>query len=199
MRRPTSADCATLGLRRQVLPGSRRCREQERGKRRMAEAARVEEARLETSAPRRPSRWRTWSSDSATSSRSTASPWTSRPGEFFSLLGPSGSGKTTCLRMIAGFELPTSGRILLDGRDVSDLPPFERDVNTVFQDYALFPHMTVAQNVGYGLMVRKTPKASERARRGRAGDGPPRTARGAGSRDSSPEDNDSGWRSRARS
>jgi putative spermidine/putrescine transport system ATP-binding protein len=79
-------------------------------------------------------------------------------GEFFSLLGPSGSGKTTCLRMIAGFEQPTSGRILLGGRDVSDLPPFERDVNTVFQDYALFPHMTVAQNVGYGLMVRKIPR-----------------------------------------
>ena len=87
-----------------------------------------------------------------------------RPGEFFSLLGPSGSGKTTCLRMIAGFEQPTSGRILLDGRDVSDLPPFERDVNTVFQDYALFPHMTVAQNVGYGLMVRKLP-TSERTSR----------------------------------
>ncbi len=87
-----------------------------------------------------------------------------RPGEFFSLLGPSGSGKTTCLRMIAGFEQPTSGRILLDGRDVSDLPPFERDVNTVFQDYALFPHMTVAQNVGYGLMVRKLP-TSERTGR----------------------------------
>jgi putative spermidine/putrescine transport system ATP-binding protein len=87
-----------------------------------------------------------------------------RPGEFFSLLGPSGSGKTTCLRMIAGFEQPTSGRILLGGRDVSDLPPFEREVNTVFQDYALFPHMTVAQNVGYGLMVRKIPK-DERGRR----------------------------------
>jgi putative spermidine/putrescine transport system ATP-binding protein len=87
-----------------------------------------------------------------------------RPGEFFSLLGPSGSGKTTCLRMIAGFEQPTSGRILLGGRDVSDLPPFEREVNTVFQDYALFPHMTVAQNVGYGLMVRKIPK-DERNRR----------------------------------
>ena len=85
-------------------------------------------------------------------------------GEFFSLLGPSGSGKTTCLRMIAGFEQPTSGRILLEGRDVSDLPPFERDVNTVFQDYALFPHMSVAQNVGYGLMVRKIPK-DERSRR----------------------------------
>src|SRR5262245_22572113 len=61
-------------------------------------------------------------------------------GEFFSLLGPSGSGKTTCLRMIAGFELPSDGQILLDGRDVSRLPPYERDVNTVFQDYALFPH-----------------------------------------------------------
>jgi putative spermidine/putrescine transport system ATP-binding protein len=86
------------------------------------------------------------------------------PGEFFSLLGPSGSGKTTCLRMIAGFEQPTDGRILLGGRDVSDLPPFEREVNTVFQDYALFPHMTVAQNVGYGLMVRKIPK-DERTQR----------------------------------
>jgi putative spermidine/putrescine transport system ATP-binding protein len=87
-----------------------------------------------------------------------------RPGEFFSLLGPSGSGKTTCLRMIAGFEHPTSGRILLGGRDVSDLPPFERDVNTVFQDYALFPHMTVAQNVGYGLMVRKVPQGERHSR-----------------------------------
>src|SRR5688572_25151724 len=78
-----------------------------------------------------------------------------RDGEFFSMLGPSGSGKTTTLRMIAGFELPTSGTILLHGRDVSTLPPFERDVNTVFQDYALFPHMTVGDNVGYGLMIRK--------------------------------------------
>ncbi|KWX00640.1 ABC transporter related protein [Carbonactinospora thermoautotrophica] len=85
-------------------------------------------------------------------------------GEFLTLLGPSGSGKTTTLRMIAGFELPTSGSILLDGRDVTNAPPFERDVNTVFQDYALFPHMTVAQNVGYGLMVRKVPKAERAAR-----------------------------------
>jgi putative spermidine/putrescine transport system ATP-binding protein len=85
-------------------------------------------------------------------------------GEFFSMLGPSGSGKTTTLRMIAGFELPTSGRILLHGEDVSNRPPFERDVNTVFQDYALFPHMTVADNVAYGLVVRKVAKA-ERARR----------------------------------
>jgi putative spermidine/putrescine transport system ATP-binding protein len=85
-------------------------------------------------------------------------------GEFFSMLGPSGSGKTTTLRMIAGFELPTKGRILLHGEDVSNKPPFERDVNTVFQDYALFPHMTVGDNVGYGLMVRKVPSA-ERSKR----------------------------------
>ncbi|MDO8485145.1 MAG: ABC transporter ATP-binding protein [Candidatus Limnocylindrales bacterium] len=80
-------------------------------------------------------------------------------GEFFSMLGPSGSGKTTTLRMIAGFELPTAGRILLHGQDVTAVPPFDRDVNTVFQDYALFPHMSVGDNVGYGLMVRKAPKA----------------------------------------
>ena len=71
-------------------------------------------------------------------------------GEFFSLLGPSGCGKTTTLRMIAGFELPTSGRILLDGKDVSRVPPYRRNVNTVFQHYALFPHMTVADNVAFG-------------------------------------------------
>ena len=71
-----------------------------------------------------------------------------RQGEFFSMLGPSGSGKTTTLRMIAGFERPTSGRILLPGSDVTDAPPFDRDVNTVFQDYALFPHMTWATTSG---------------------------------------------------
>lgn len=87
-----------------------------------------------------------------------------RDGEFFSLLGPSGSGKTTTLRMIAGFELPTAGRILLHGRDVTAVPPFDRDVNTVFQDYALFPHMTVGDNVGYGLMIRRVPKAERAAR-----------------------------------
>jgi putative spermidine/putrescine transport system ATP-binding protein len=85
-------------------------------------------------------------------------------GEFFSMLGPSGSGKTTTLRMIAGFELPTEGRILLHGQDVTAIPPFDRDVNTVFQDYALFPHMSVGENVAYGLMIRKVPKA-ERATR----------------------------------
>ena len=91
------------------------------------------------------------------------------------MLGPSGSGKTTTLRMIAGFEVPSSGRILLHGRDVTNVAPFDRDVNTVFQDYALFPHMSVGDNVGYGLMVRKV--AQERAdRTGRRGaaDGPSR-------------------------
>jgi putative spermidine/putrescine transport system ATP-binding protein len=87
-----------------------------------------------------------------------------RDGEFFSMLGPSGSGKTTCLRMIAGFDRPTSGQILLYGQDVSNLPPYERPVNTVFQDYALFPHMTVEQNIGYGLMIKGIPKA-ERTKR----------------------------------
>jgi putative spermidine/putrescine transport system ATP-binding protein len=89
-----------------------------------------------------------------------------RDGEFFSMLGPSGSGKTTVLRMIAGFEPPTGGTIELAGKDVTRLAPFERDVNTVFQDYALFPHMTLEQNVAYGLKVRKVPKAErlERAR-----------------------------------
>jgi putative spermidine/putrescine transport system ATP-binding protein len=87
-----------------------------------------------------------------------------RDGEFFSMLGPSGSGKTTTLRMIAGFELPTSGRILLKGEDVSNKAPFERDVNTVFQDYALFPHMNVGENVAYGLVIRKVPPAARRER-----------------------------------
>ena len=81
-----------------------------------------------------------------------------RDGEFFSMLGPSGSGKTTCLRMIAGFDRPTAGHIYLYGQDVSDLPPYERDVNTVFQDYALFPHMTVEDNIAYGLMIKGVPK-----------------------------------------
>jgi len=84
-----------------------------------------------------------------------------RDGEFFSLLGPSGSGKTTCLRMIAGFDRPTEGRIYLYGQDVSDLPPYERDVNTVFQDYALFPHMNVGDNIGYGLMIKGISKAEQ--------------------------------------
>jgi putative spermidine/putrescine transport system ATP-binding protein len=85
-------------------------------------------------------------------------------GEFFALLGPSGSGKTTCLRMIAGFERPTAGRVWVGGRDVTDVAPFDRPTNTVFQDYALFPHMTVADNIGYGLRVKRVGK-EERARR----------------------------------
>ncbi len=83
-------------------------------------------------------------------------------GEFFTLLGPSGSGKTTCLRLIAGFDHPTSGHVLLHGQDVTRLPPYEREVNTVFQDYALFPHMTVGENIAYGLMIRQVTK-QERA------------------------------------
>ncbi|MEI6290009.1 MAG: ABC transporter ATP-binding protein [Chloroflexota bacterium] len=80
-----------------------------------------------------------------------------KDGEFFSMLGPSGSGKTTCLRMIAGFSQPDIGKILLYGQDVSKLPPYERPVNTVFQDYALFPHLTVGENIAYGLMIKKVP------------------------------------------
>ena len=79
-------------------------------------------------------------------------------GEFFSMLGPSGSGKTTCLRLIAGFEQPSAGEVVVHGRNMAGVPPYERDVNTVFQDYALFPHMTVAENVAYGLMIRRVPK-----------------------------------------
>jgi putative spermidine/putrescine transport system ATP-binding protein len=79
-------------------------------------------------------------------------------GEFFAMLGPSGSGKTTVLRMIAGFEKPDSGSIEIDGQEVSEIPPFNRDVNTVFQDYALFPHMSVIDNIEYGLKVKKVSK-----------------------------------------
>src|SRR5271168_3816288 len=85
-------------------------------------------------------------------------------GEFFALLGPSGCGKTTLLRMVAGFETPTSGRILIDGQDMSRTPPNQRPVNMVFQSYAVFPHMSVAENVGYGLKVDGV-GAGERARR----------------------------------
>jgi spermidine/putrescine transport system ATP-binding protein len=87
-------------------------------------------------------------------------------GEFFSMLGPSGCGKTTTLRMIAGFETPTAGRILLEGVDVSKTPPYRRNVNTVFQQYALFPHLTVERNVAFGLESRKVPKAEIRTRVG---------------------------------
>jgi putative spermidine/putrescine transport system ATP-binding protein len=89
-------------------------------------------------------------------------------GEFFAVLGPSGSGKTTVLRMIAGFELPTSGTIELGGVDTTRTPPFRRNVNTVFQDYALFPHMSVQQNVEYGLRVKGVGKAERSVRVGEA-------------------------------
>ena len=85
-------------------------------------------------------------------------------GEFFTMLGPSGSGKTTTLRLIAGFEQPDEGRIELGGVDVTNRAPYERDVNTVFQDYALFPHMTIAENVGYGLRVKRVPRAERKHR-----------------------------------
>jgi spermidine/putrescine transport system ATP-binding protein len=88
------------------------------------------------------------------------------PGEFFTLVGPSGCGKTTTLRMIAGFERPTSGRILLDGVDVAQTPPHRRNVNTVFQSYALFPHLTVADNVAFGLKYKRMTKAERRQRVG---------------------------------
>jgi putative spermidine/putrescine transport system ATP-binding protein len=91
-----------------------------------------------------------------------------RAGEFFTLLGPSGSGKTTTLRLIAGFEDPDHGRVELGGRDVTALPPYDREVNTVFQDYALFPHLAVADNVEYGLRIRKVSKAERATRRDEA-------------------------------
>ena len=89
-------------------------------------------------------------------------------GEFFTLLGPSGSGKTTLLRLIAGFERPDAGRIELGGRDVTSLPPYMRETNTVFQDYALFPHMTVGENVGYGLRIKGVGRAERKKRVDRA-------------------------------
>jgi putative spermidine/putrescine transport system ATP-binding protein len=93
---------------------------------------------------------------------------TVRTGEFFTLLGPSGSGKTSLLRLIAGFERPDAGQIELGGRDVTRTPPYARNVNTVFQDYALFPHMTVAENIEYGLRVRRVDKTERRQRTNRA-------------------------------
>lgn len=90
-----------------------------------------------------------------------------KDGEFFSMLGPSGSGKTTCLRLIAGFEQLSGGTISIFGKPASNLPPWERDVNTVFQDYALFPHMSILDNVAYGLMVKGVNKKQRHAWRKR--------------------------------
>ena len=87
-------------------------------------------------------------------------------GEFFGILGPSGSGKTSCLRLIAGFDRPSDGTIELHGRSTAAVPPYDRDVNTVFQDYALFPHMTIEQNVGFGLMVKGVDRRERRSRVG---------------------------------
>ena len=89
-------------------------------------------------------------------------------GEFFTLLGPSGSGKTTLLRLIAGFERPDAGKIELGGRDVTSMPPYLRQTNTVFQDYALFPHMSVGENIAYGLRIKHVPNAERRKRVERA-------------------------------
>ena len=116
------------------------------------------------------------------------------------MLGPSGSGKTTTLRLIAGFESPDEGRILLKGADVTGQPPYERDVNTVFQDYALFPHMTVGENVEYGLKIKRVKKAERHEANGRGARArAARRADGRASRPSSPAASASGSRSRARS
>ncbi len=85
-------------------------------------------------------------------------------GEFLTLLGPSGCGKTTTLRMIAGFEIPTSGNIFVEGVEVQNAEPYDREVNTVFQSYALFPHMTIFENIAYGLKIKKVPKAEIKER-----------------------------------
>src|SRR3954463_14865802 len=112
--------------------------------------------------------------------------------EFVTLLGPSGSGKTTVLRMIAGFERPTAGSIVLGGEDVTTRPPFARDVNTVFQDYALFPHMSVVQNVEYGLKVKRVGKTERQDRAQEA----LRTVRLEGYGDRSPNQLSGGQRQR---
>ena len=95
-----------------------------------------------------------------------------RDGEFLVLVGPSGCGKSTSLRMVAGLETPTSGRIFIGGRDVTDLPPKDRDIAMVFQNYALYPHMTVEENLSFGLKLRHVPKGEIARRVGRARDGP---------------------------
>ena len=121
-------------------------------------------------------------------------------GEFFTFLGPSGSGKTTTLRMIAGFEDPSGGTLELAGEDVSGVPPYDRAVNTVFQDYALFPHMTVGDNVAYGLKVAGVDKAERAKRRDEALEMVRLPAlRASASRASSPAASASGWRWRGRS
>ena len=120
-------------------------------------------------------------------------------GEFFALLGPSGCGKTTLLRMLAGFETPDDGRVLLDGQDLTPVPPHRRPVNMMFQSYALFPHLTVAGNVAFGLKQEGLPKPEIAARVAEMlGAGPARRVRPSASRTSSPAASASASRSRAR-
>ena len=120
-------------------------------------------------------------------------------GEFFALLGPSGCGKTTLLRMLAGFEKPDEGRILLDGEDIAGVPPHRRPVNMMFQSYALFPHLTVAGNVAFGLKQDGLPKPEIEARVARhAGAGAARRSRARASRTSCPAASASASRWRAR-
>ena len=121
-------------------------------------------------------------------------------GEFLTLLGPSGCGKTTTMRMIAGFEEPDEGTILLRGTDVVGVPPNKREVNMCFQHYALFPHMTVERNIEYGLKLKKVPKGDrQRDRRGDARDRADSPACNSASPASSRAGSSSAWRSRARS
>ncbi|VEC78079.1 Putrescine transport ATP-binding protein PotA (TC 3.A.1.11.1) [Raoultella ornithinolytica] len=117
-----------------------------------------------------------------------------RDGEFFSMLGPSGSGKTTCLRLIAGFEQLSGGAISIYGHKASELPPWQRDVNTVFQDYALFPHMSILDNVAYGLMVKGIGKKERHFRAQEALERWPSGLCTRVNRHSSPADSGSGWR-----
>ena len=119
-------------------------------------------------------------------------------GEFFTMVGPSGCGKTTTLRMIAGFERPTSGRIVLDDVDVAQVPPHKRKVNTVFQSYALFPHLNVADNVGFGLKYKKlTKERAPEAGRPRRSTSSSSATTASASRASSPAGSSSGSPSRA--
>ena len=120
-------------------------------------------------------------------------------GEFFSLLGPSGCGKTTSLRMIAGFEEPDEGRVVLAGNDITGVPPYKRNVNTVFQSVRAVPHLTVADNVGFGLRRKKSPKSRSPRRSATTSTSWSSTATKSAGRHSSPAASNNGWRWPARS
>lgn len=120
-----------------------------------------------------------------------------RRGEFFSLLGPSGCGKTTLLRILAGFESPDAGAVLIGGQDMTGVPPHKRDVNTVFQSYALFPHMTVQDNVAFGLRMKGVPAAQIRGGSCRRWSGSASRISPRAARISCPAGSGSGWRWRA--